>query len=77
MYAVTYLPKHWYRVRGYDVKKFAIITKPLISNCLIIYSLYNVRSYLPRHWYRGRGYHVKNFQIALPYSKVSILIVVF
>ena len=63
MYAVTYLPKHWYRGRGYHVKKFVIITKPLISNCLTIYSLYNVCSYLPKHWYRGRGYPVKKFVI--------------
>ena len=59
----SFVPKHWYRSRGYPVKKFVTITKSFISNCLTIYSLHNVCSYLPKHWYRGRGYPVKKFVI--------------
>ena len=55
--------EHWYRSSGYHIKKFDMITKPLSSNCLTIYSLYNVCSYLPKHWYRGCDYHVKKFNM--------------
>ena len=63
MYAVTFLNTGTEVVAIRKVKKIVIITKSLISNCLTIYSLYNVCSYLPKHWYRGRGYPVKKFVI--------------